>query len=164
MAGNGHTRGDEILDRPDDIGHTRVFRRVIVLIYGQDTRMFRVMRMQFFKIPWIFREQYQILTGRISKVNSIRLSSKVYLKRDDDFTSGLTEQAYQEFIVRTVVKINPQVQAYSLFRADSAFRPRPRRQFPHSGLDNRQGLPGSLPGEGRIAQQPVPKGGGLLAC
>ena len=56
LAGNRHTRSDEILDRPDDIGNTHVFRRVVVSIYGQDTRLFRVTSMQCFKIPWILRE------------------------------------------------------------------------------------------------------------
>ena len=164
LAGNGHPRSDKILDRTKDIGNTHVFRRVVVLIYGQDTRVLGGTRMQFLKISWIFREQDQVLTGRITKVDLIRLSSKACIEWGDDFPADLTKQPHQGFIVSTVVKINPEAQSYSLFLGDSACLLRPRRQSAHGGFDNSQGLPGLPQGVGRTAQRHAQGGAGLPAC
>ena len=164
LTGNGHARCDKILDRTDDIGNTHVFRRVVVLIDSQDARVLRVMGMQFLKISWIFRDQYQALTSCITKVNLIELSSKACVEWGDDCPANLTKQSHQGFIIRTVVKINPEAQGRSLFLGDSVCLLRPRRQSVHGGFDNRQGPPGLLQREGRTVRLPAQGGAGRPAC
>jgi hypothetical protein len=91
LTSDGHLGIDEVLGRLDNGRNTQVFRRIVVLVYGEDAWMLRMKHMKLFKIPWVLCQEDQISARGIGEVNGIRLTGNTGIKRGHHVTTRLEE-------------------------------------------------------------------------